>query len=137
MGQKHSDFSECCLFCTVEVNVADVSCWAKAVKPHIVAIQLSIAFQSSKAHTLEHTPMLSTEDSENENDRFQLAFKSEGVEGDKTTKMPIDVLFIQKLGIITNNYLLYITIPRYKHVQTVSVGSETKHSIPQYLALIT
>lgn len=83
--------------------------------------------------------MLSIEDSENENDRFQLAFKTEGLEGDKTTKIPIDVLFFRKLGTITNNYQLYVPIPRYKCVQTVSVGSETKHRafFPEYLALIT
>lgn len=81
--------------------------------------------------------MLSIEDSENENDRLQLAFKTEGAEGDKTTKIPTDVLFIWKLGTITDNYQLYVTIPRYKRVQTVSVGSETKHSaFFQHLALI-
>lgn len=153
MRQTHSEFSERCLFCTVEVNVADVSRLAKAVEHHIVAIRLSIAFQSSKAHTLEHTHayksnislLMSIEDSENENDRFQLAFKTEGVEGDKTTKIPIAVAFIRKLigtpvltplGTITNNYQLAIPIPRYKRVQTVSqIRDRTEH--PEYLPLIT
>lgn len=128
------------LFCTVEVNVADVSLLAKAAKHLIVAIRLSIAFQSSKAHTLEHTHayksnvsllMLSIEDSENENDRFQLPFKTEG---DKTTKIQIAVPFIRNLigtpvltplGTITNNYRLAVRIPRYERVQ-LSVRSETE-----------
>lgn len=58
--------------------------------------------------------MLSIEDSENENDRFQLAFKTEG---GKTTKIPIGVLFIWKLtgtpvltplDTMTNNYQLAV-----------------------------